>query len=76
MLEDKDEYMGKVPYEIIEYGEDYDICQVEVEDISEIVIDIAGNLYKPYEIAEYANGNYVSVWELINWEPIKPINLN
>lgn len=65
MVEYKDEYIGTLPYEIVESEPDYDIYRVKTDDISKIVVVMGGKEYKPDRLTKFNGGYYVSVWQPI-----------
>lgn len=65
MVEHKDEYIGTLPYEIVESELDYDIYRVKTDDISKIVVVIGDKEYKPDRLTKFNGGYYVSVWQPI-----------
>lgn len=65
MVEYKDEYIGTLPYEIVENEPDYDIYRVKTDDISKIIVVMGDKEYKPDRLTKFNGGYYVSVWRPI-----------
>ena len=65
MVEDRDEYTGNLPYEIVESTEYYDVYRVETDDVSLITVIMGNKAYQPDKLAKFKGGYYVSVWKPI-----------